>query len=288
MSTTATAAKTLPPRSDVPAADQWDLSSLFGGDADWEAAFTVPGSGQLDGYAKFRGKLADSAEMISALMQFDAAVERAAERLGNYAFLKHGRGPGGQPDYQRMQGPVPGGGDPGRRGWPASPRPELMAIDPADVMARLPELGPELEPWRLALDRTLRYRPHTLGPKEEQLLAMQGQMSRSASEIFRQLSGRRPEVAAGRRTSRGESGRARPQQLLSAFLHSARAAGPPGGPRSTRTTRPVRGAQERHRRGPERQRAEGRLLRPGPRVHRSARRSRRCSTTTCRSACTTT
>ena len=41
--------------------------------------------------------------------------------------------------------------------------------------------------WKLALERILRYRPHTLGNKEEQLLAMQGQMSEASNQIFRQL-----------------------------------------------------------------------------------------------------
>ena len=45
----------------------------------------------------------------------------------------------------------------------------------------------ELAEWKLALERMLRYRPHTLGKKEEKLLAMQGQMSEASNQIFRQL-----------------------------------------------------------------------------------------------------
>jgi oligoendopeptidase F len=45
----------------------------------------------------------------------------------------------------------------------------------------------ELKDWRIALERVLRYRPHTLGDKEEHLLAMQGQMSEASNQIFRQL-----------------------------------------------------------------------------------------------------
>ena len=37
------------------------------------------------------------------------------------------------------------------------------------------------------LERILRYRPHTLTKREEELLAMQGQMSEAASQAFRQL-----------------------------------------------------------------------------------------------------
>ena len=45
----------------------------------------------------------------------------------------------------------------------------------------------ELTPYRLLLERWLRYRPHTLSDKEEKLLAMQSEMSSAAGKIFRQL-----------------------------------------------------------------------------------------------------
>jgi oligoendopeptidase F len=44
-----------------------------------------------------------------------------------------------------------------------------------------------LVPFRLLLERLLRYNPHTLGKKEEKLLAMQTEMSQSIGQVFRQL-----------------------------------------------------------------------------------------------------
>ena len=44
-----------------------------------------------------------------------------------------------------------------------------------------------LAPYRLLLERILRYKPHTLGRKEERLLAMQTEMAQAAGQIFRQL-----------------------------------------------------------------------------------------------------
>src|SRR5207237_5579565 len=64
-------------------------------------------------------------------------------------------------------------------------RPEIMSIAPAKMDQFL--AARELAEWRVALDRILRYRPHTLGDKEEHLLAMQGQMSEASNQIFRQL-----------------------------------------------------------------------------------------------------
>ena len=42
--------KQLPPRSKVPAADRWDLSSLFASDEAWEKAFAA-WEEQIPGYA---------------------------------------------------------------------------------------------------------------------------------------------------------------------------------------------------------------------------------------------
>jgi oligoendopeptidase F len=205
--------KTLPPRAEVATADQWDLSSLFRSDADWEAAFTA-WEAQAAGFAKFKGTLGEGAGQIAALLQFEAGLERAAERLGNYAHLRTAEDQANS-DYQRMKGRFQAAAT--KASEAASfIRPELMAI-PEPVMSQYLR-SPELVPWRLALDRMLRYRPHTLGPKEEQLLAMQGQMAESASEIFRQLNDadlKWPliENERGERVELGHSS-------FSAFLHS--------------------------------------------------------------------
>ncbi len=174
--------KTLPRRSEVKHQDQWDLSSLFPSDAQWEAAFKK-WEKQIPGYEKFRGKLAQSAKSLAACLNFDSRLDRLAERIGTYAFLKTTEDQGNS-DSQRMKGRYQAVAT--RAAEAASFfRPEIMTIPEKKMAAFL--ISPELRPWRLALERILRYRPHTLGKKEEQLLAMQGQMSEASNEIFRQL-----------------------------------------------------------------------------------------------------
>ena len=174
--------KSLPPRSKVKATDCWDLSSLFKSDKDWEVAFGK-WEKQITGYEKFRGKLGDSAEMLSACLRFDATVDRAAERLGVYAALKTAEDQANS-DYQRMKGRYQHAAT---RAAELSSfiRPELMSIPPARIDEFLG--ARELAEWKLALERILRYRPHTLTAGEENLLAMQGQMSEASNQIFRQL-----------------------------------------------------------------------------------------------------
>jgi oligoendopeptidase F len=175
-------AKTLPKRSEVKEADRWDLSSLFKSDGEWEKAFKKFES-QVPGYEKFRGTLGKSAKAIAGLLKFDNDISRVGERLGVYAFLRTSEDQGNS-EYQRMKGRYQ---HVATKAAEASSfiRPEILAIPKArmDRFMKAKELGE----WKLLLERLLRYRPHTLGKKEEQLLAMQGQMSEASNQIFRQL-----------------------------------------------------------------------------------------------------
>jgi oligoendopeptidase F len=179
---TKTKSKPLPKRSKVKPHDTWDLGTLFKSDAEWEAAF-ARWEKQIPGYAKFRGKLGESAEMLAACLKFDAALDRLAERISVYAYLKTTEDTANS-DYQRMRGRAQAMST--KAAEAASfIRPEIMAIAPATMNAFLQ--SPEMSEWRLAMERILRYRPHTLDDKGEQLLAMQGRMSEASNEFFRQL-----------------------------------------------------------------------------------------------------
>jgi oligoendopeptidase F len=207
------AVKSLPPRNEVPIHDRWDLSSLFHSDADWEPEFTK-WEKRIPEYGKYKGRLHESAKTLLELLEFDAAMDRIGDRLGSYAFLKTSEDQANS-EYQRMKGRYQAAA---MKAGEASSfiRPELMAIPVATMDALL--ASAELAPWRLELDRTLRYRPHTLSEREEQLLAMQGQMSQAASDIFRQLNDSDMKWPAienekGERIELGHSS-------FSAFLHS--------------------------------------------------------------------
>ena len=136
------------------------------------------------------------------------------EKLGVYSFLKTAEDQSNS-TYQRMKGRYQ---HVAVKASEASSfmMPELMAIPQPTIEHFLQSR--ELEPWRIALDRILRFRPHTLSDKEEHLLAMQGQMSEAANQIFRQLNDadlKWPSIKneKGQSVELGHSS-------LSAFLHS--------------------------------------------------------------------
>ncbi len=172
----------LRPRSGVPAADCWDLKSLFSGDAAWEKAF-VRWQKQIDGYEKFRGKLANNVKTVVACLQFGSDFERAGERLAYYAHLKTAEDSSND-HYQRMMGRYR---SVAREAEEAASfiRPELLAI-PANQLKKYLKTK-SMEPWRLAVERLVRYKPHTLGRREERLLAMQSEMASSSQQTFQQL-----------------------------------------------------------------------------------------------------
>lgn len=174
--------KTLPPRNKVRPADCWDLSSLYPSDEAWEADFTQ-WEKRIAGYGRFEGKLGRGAKDLGACLKFDLEMERLGERLGNYAFLKTCEDTTNSV-YQRMQGRFTSAVSRAAQAA-AFIRPEILAIPEARLDQYLAEK--RLEPYRLLLERLVRQRPHTLGDREERLLAMQTEMSETAGQVFRQL-----------------------------------------------------------------------------------------------------
>ncbi len=174
--------KQLPPRSKVKPSDTWDLFSLFADDQTWEKAFTR-WEKRIAGYAKYRGKLAEDVGTLAACLKFDLEFDRAGERLGTYAFLKTAEDTA-EGKYQRMRGRFTNAAS--RAAQAASYiRPEILAISTAKLKKLLADK--RLAPYRLMLERLIRHKPHTLGKKEEKLLAMQIEMAQTSGQVFRQL-----------------------------------------------------------------------------------------------------
>ncbi|MBT4887291.1 MAG: oligoendopeptidase F [Planctomycetaceae bacterium] len=174
--------KSLPKRSDVVKGDTWDLESLFATDADWDEALIAWGK-RIPLFRDYVGTLAESPEQLAKCLAFDLEIDREADRLGTYAHLRMSEDTAATP-AQRMTGRFQHAAT--RAGEFASfLQPEIMAID-ASVLEEWLET-PELQPYRLMLERVVRNRPHVLSEPEERLLAMQGTFAGTAGKVFRQL-----------------------------------------------------------------------------------------------------
>jgi oligoendopeptidase F len=169
-------------RDQVAVENTWDLASLFPDDAAWEESFQRY-ERRIKGYEKFRGKLGTSAAVLAKCLDFDSEFDRQGERLGVYAFLRTAEDQTNS-GHQRMLGRFQSAAT--RAAQAASfIRPELLAL-PA---ARLRQLmaHESMKFYRLLMERLVRFKPHTLGKREEELLAMQGEMAQAAGRAFRQL-----------------------------------------------------------------------------------------------------
>lgn len=171
----------LPSRQDVAAADTWDLTSLFADDQAWEEGVRRY-ERRIAGFEKFRGQLSDPL-VLAKCLAFDGQQDRLGERLGVYAFLRTAEDQTNS-NHQRMLGRFQNAAT--RAAQAASfIRPELLALPTARLNRLLKHKS--LKFYRLLLERLIRFKPHTLGKNEEELLAMQGEMAQAASRAFRQL-----------------------------------------------------------------------------------------------------
>jgi oligoendopeptidase F len=174
--------QTIPERKDVAAGDQWDLTPLFDTDQAWEEAFETVQK-DLEGYAAYKGRLGESAEVLRTAIAFDLDLSRRLDRLYTYAHLKNDEDQSNQGylgRYQRAVGLYTRAAE-----LSSFMRPELMAVDENRMAAFLE--SPELAEYRFYLEKILRLRAHTRSPAEEELLAMSGEMAQTARQVFGQL-----------------------------------------------------------------------------------------------------
>ena len=172
----------VPLRSELAKEDTWDLAPLFRSDKSWEAAYKRL-EAQIPEFNRFRGKLGKSVKTLYDCIVLNHAFEQEAEELGGYAFLKASEDVANS-TYQGMVGRYTFLAT--RAGEVASfIAPEIQAIPKVTMREFLK--SPLLQPYKLGLERLLRYRPHILSEREERVLAMQGEVAGAASKVFSQL-----------------------------------------------------------------------------------------------------
>lgn len=172
----------IPARSDLPASEKWNLSSLFASDDEWEAAFgeladMVP---QIE---QFRGTLGESAGHLRRCLDFMNDIHRREERLAYYASLRvsedvsDSEAQGRYSRFMRLSS---------RLDATASYQsPEIQAI-PDETMDRFLK-APELEEFTIYLRKLLRFKPHILSEAEERILALQEEANQTAYRGFSAL-----------------------------------------------------------------------------------------------------
>ena len=170
----------VPERKEVKPEHCWNLSSLFESEEAWEEG--------LKRYRKmvqkiptFQGTLSSSVEAVKTCLDFMTEVGILEERLAYYAHLRLSEDGGDSSNQDRW----------GRflqistkaEALAGYLKPEIQSI-PSEMMNRILE---ELPDYRVMLRKILRYKPHTLSPSEERLLALQQEANQTAEKAFAAL-----------------------------------------------------------------------------------------------------
>ncbi len=172
----------IPLRTEVAAADQWDLTPFFADDAAWERQFAETDA-KLSGYDAFRGHLLDSPGNLARGLDLHLGISRDLDNLYTYAHLKS--------DEDKANSHYLGLLD---RAMGLFTRiseaasfidPEIQALDAARADEFLTHEA--LKPYAFFLEKILRATPHTHGEEIERILAMASEVARAPSQIFSQL-----------------------------------------------------------------------------------------------------
>ena len=173
----------IPARADVPEKDKWAIQDLFATDDDWRAALAKDKE-FIPRITAFRGRLAESGAALLSFFRLDDEISLAFDALVHYAQRRSDEDTR-VAAYQEMVSQMT------RfaveiQSAAAFETPELLAISDED-MNRLYAEAPELELYRLNIDRIRRRREHVLSDKEEAILAAAGEMAASPDDIYSML-----------------------------------------------------------------------------------------------------
>ena len=169
----------IPKRSEVPAADKWDLSSIYKSDDDWESALKeLPAL--TEKVLEFKGKLgSDSDTLLSALKALEQA-ELKLETVYHYASLQHeadeddseaaDREGRAMMAYTKMQSEI------------SFMDPELLSIPKETLKSWIS--APEFKDYKIYVEKLLHFNKYTLSEKEERILSLQAQPAETAYNAF--------------------------------------------------------------------------------------------------------
>lgn len=175
-------------RDAVPQQDKWNVEALYPSLEDWYKEFHTICPEKKEGpfwpyLEKFKGSLGKSAQTLAECIKQINQLDRQLSKLYTYSHLKHDEDVANTRNKEahekilnylhafRLE-----------TSWF---EPEIQTIDDAKMSAYLAD--PVLAEFRIALERIRRLRPHTLGDREERLMALSGQALSAAPKAFSSL-----------------------------------------------------------------------------------------------------
>lgn len=170
----------IPQRCDIPEKDKWAIEDIYPTDAAWEQDL-AKARGYAEKIASYKGLLSTDSAKLLEYLRLDDDMTVVLEALVNYAQRRNDedtRDAKYQDMVSRMEMLFVD-----ISGASAFVTPELLSIDD-ETMERFFREQPEMELYRLCIDRVRRRRAHILSEAEERIMALTGEMTGSPDNIF--------------------------------------------------------------------------------------------------------
>ena len=170
----------IPQRKDIPAEDKWAIEDIYPTDEAWEQDFAKAKS-FAEIVSGYKGQLCTDSAKLLEYLKTDDDMTIVLESLINYAQRKNDEDTR-ESKYQDMVSrlemlfvEISGAS--------AFVTPEILSIDD-ETMERFFKERPEMELYRLCIDRVRRRKAHILSEAEERIMALTGEMTGSPDTIF--------------------------------------------------------------------------------------------------------
>jgi oligoendopeptidase F len=172
----------IPLRSEIPEADTWDLTHIFGTEEEYRELFSDL-KNCYSNITEFKGHLGDSPETLLKCLEFEKRLQQIAERLAHYSSLKNSEDSSNNENLSRRAELTNLLTKVHEAASYISP--EIQTV-PDDKFQRFLD-DPALTSWKISLSKLRRYKPHTLSEPEERLLTLGAPVIHGHSETFSQL-----------------------------------------------------------------------------------------------------
>jgi oligoendopeptidase F len=168
------------PRSEIPERHRWNLTDIFKGDSDFEASFKKA-DGLIAQLPRLRGTLSKSSESLLAALKLRDNLAAEIDRLVVYAGLTYHE----DMSINVAQGRADRAESLATKAAEAASWlvPEILSL-PTDRVHAWLESNKDLTTYRHYLDDLERQRAHVLSPREEELLAMAGDIASGPHNIY--------------------------------------------------------------------------------------------------------
>ena len=170
---------TLPARTEVPARYRWNVESVFGTDAEWEAAYEEVRA-RLPELERFRGRLAEGPDVLADFLAAGEAVQLQAGRIMVYATLRSSVDSGD--DAAAALSDRARGLNARVQATMAFAEPEMLAVG-VEQLRSWAEGSERLGAYAHAFDRLARIAPHVRPADVEEVLGMAAEPLQSAAAV---------------------------------------------------------------------------------------------------------